>query len=222
MIGRKLLGYSLDHRRIIAYHLGNPRARRTVLLLGQMHGDEHAGVHIARAIVHGRRPVLGINLWVIPTMNPDGNAADTRGNAHGVDLNRNWPNHWVHLTGQYYSGRHPLSAPETRAVWRFIRQYRPRYVVSLHQPLYGVDRHAGHGAAYRHFRNALSRRLHLPIKAFNCWSVCHGTLSMWYAAHHIGVAVETVEFGPAPTRGYLLGTARPGIIAALGGRFGSP
>ena len=56
-----------------------------------MHGDEHAGVTVADSIIHGKVSVEGINLWVIPTMNPDGNAAHTRQNAHEVDLNRNWP-----------------------------------------------------------------------------------------------------------------------------------
>src|SRR5262249_22220684 len=73
----------------------------------------------------------------------------------------------------------------------------------------------------RRFRAALSHNLHLPIKALNCWSVCHGNLSGWYTDHHFGVAVETVEFGWTPTHNYLVGRARRGIVAALGGRFAS-
>ena len=215
---RVVIGHSVLGRPIVAYHLGDPHARTTALIVGQMHGDEHAGVVVANSIVDGA-PVTGVNLWVVPTMNPDGNARHTRQNARGVDLNRNWPNNWAHLTGMYYSGPKPLSEPETRGMWRFLRQVRPRYVVSLHQPLYGVDDAAGRGKAYRAFRAALSRNLHLPVKAFRCWSVCHGSMSGWYQAHRIGVAVETVEFGWHPTHRYLVRTARRGIIAALHGRL---
>jgi predicted deacylase len=215
---RKVIGHSVLGRPIVAYHLGDPHARITALILGQMHGDEHAGVVVAKSIIHGA-PVQGVNLWVVPTMNPDGDARHTRQNARGVDLNRNWPNNWAHLTGMYYSGPRPLSEPETRAMWRFLRHIRPRYVVSLHQPLYGVDKDAGRGRAYRSFRAALSRNLHLPVKAFRCWSVCHGSMSGWYQAHRIGVAAETVEFGWHPSHRYLVRTARRGIIAALHGHF---
>jgi hypothetical protein len=220
VLGKRVIGHSVLGRPIVAYHLGNPHARRTALIVGQMHGDEPAGVTVAKSIIHDSRSIEGINLWVIATMNPDGNARGTRQNAHGVDLNRNWPNNWKHLSGQYYSGSKPLSEPETRAVWRFLRHERPRYVVSLHQPLDGVDETAGSGKAYRRFRSALSHNLHLPVKDFECWSVCHGSMSGWYQQKQIGVAVETVEFGWHPEHQYLVGTARRGIIAALGGHFG--
>ena len=97
---------------------------------------------------------------------------------------------------------------------------RPRYVVSIHQPLDGVDENAGTGQAYRAFRGALSRDLSLPVKAFNCWSVCYGSLSSWYHHRRLGVAVETVEFGAQPRLAYLTGHERHGMIAALGGHFG--
>ena len=144
VIGTKVLGRSVDGRKIIAYHLGNPHARTRAVLLGQMHGDEHTGVTIAKSLVRGR-PVAGIDLWVIPTMNPDGNAANTRGNANGVDLNRNWPHKWVRDRTRCYtgsdplvratgcnSGRRPLSEPETRAMYRFLESFRPTLMVSLH------------------------------------------------------------------------------------------
>src|SRR3954470_613048 len=139
VLGRKIIGFSVKHRPIVAYHLGNPRSTRTAVILGQMHGDEHAGVVVANSIIHGRLSIEGINLWVIPTMNPDGDAAHRRQNAHRVDLNRNWPRRWRHLTGQYYSGTKPLSEPETRAVFRFLRAVRPKRLLVLHQPLHGVD-----------------------------------------------------------------------------------
>jgi hypothetical protein len=221
VLGKRVIGHSVKGRKIIAYHLGDAAAKTTALIIGQMHGDEPAGVTVANSIIHGTHSIEGVNLWVIPTMNPDGNHKHTRQNAHGVDLNRNWPHNWRRLTGQYYSGPKPLSEPETRAVWKFLKRERPRYVVSLHQPLDGVDKTAGHGSAYRKFRNALARNLHLQVKNFNCWSVCHGSMSGWYEQHHIGVAVETVEFGWHPEHRYLVGTARRGIVAALHGSFGS-
>ena len=56
-----------------------------------------------------------------------------------MDLNRNFPYRWADLDGSYESGREPASEPETRALMRFFKQVRPRYVVSFHQPLNGVD-----------------------------------------------------------------------------------
>lgn len=216
VIGRKVIGHSVAGRSIVAYHLGNPHSRIKAVVLGQMHGDEHAGVVVARSIVHGR-PVAGIDLWVVPTMNPDGDARHRRTNRHKVDLNRNWPTRWAHLHGQYYSGRKPLSEPETRAMWRFLRGVHPTYLVSLHQPLHGVDTTDG-GARNHAFRNRLARNLHLPKKPFRCWGVCHGSMTRWVTKHQSGAAI-TVEFGWHPTSHALRHRAPRGIIAAFRGRY---
>jgi hypothetical protein len=216
---RRIIGHSVQDRPILAYRLGNPRAHTTAVLLGQMHGDEHAGVILARALVQGRRSVEGIDLWVVPTMNPDGNLANTRQNAHHVDLNRNWRDIWRPLTGEYYSGPYPLSEPETRAMRNFLLDVLPRYVVVLHQPLRGVDTTDG-GQIDPAFRNRLARNLGLPLKAFRCWSVCHGSLTGWYTTHRYGIA-ETVEFGWHPTEGYLTRRAKVGIVEAMGGHLGA-
>ena len=47
-------------------------------------------------------------IWIIPMVNPDGHEADTRYNAHGVDLNRNY--------GYMPESATPYSEPETRAM----------------------------------------------------------------------------------------------------------
>ena len=43
------------------------------------------------------------------------------------------------LDGNYESGAHPASEPETRAMMRFLTDVDPDYVLSFHQPLHGVD-----------------------------------------------------------------------------------
>lgn len=70
--------------------------------------------------------------------NPDGLAGGTRRNARDVDLNRNFPNNWVDLDGDYESGPRPASEPESRAVMRFLRDIRPRWILSFHQPCHGT------------------------------------------------------------------------------------
>lgn len=229
VLGTRVLGRSVDGRAIVAYHLGTPGARTRAVVLGQMHGDEHAGVTIVRSLIRGRR-VTGIDLWVVPTMNPDGNAADTRANAHGVDLNRNWPHLWrrdrtrcytgpdpLARAGGCNSGRHPLSEPESRAMYRFLKAFRPTLMVSIHQPLDGVDSTDG-GHRDPVFRNRLARGLHLPVKSFRCWSRCRGNLTGWLTTHQRGAAI-TVEFGMHPSRHELTDVAPRVLVAAFGGRF---
>ena len=208
VIGSQRIGRSVDGRPIRAYHLGEP-GKTTAVVIGSMHGNEKAGLQVVDALRKGR-PVVDVNLWVIPTINPDGVARNTRGNARGVDLNRNFPHHWAALSGSYYSGTGPLSEPESRALRRFLDRVHPTYIVSFHQPLNGV----GRDDERRPFQRRLARGLGLRIKPFNCTGVCHGTMTSWYNANHAGTAI-TVEFGPSPTRAYLRGRATRGTLSSL-------
>jgi hypothetical protein len=83
-------------------------------------------------------------------------------------------------------------------------------MVSFHQPLHGV----GRDDERRGFQRRLSRGLGLPVRAFNCSGVCHGTMSSWYNARHPGTAI-TVEFGASPSRRYLTHRAVRGTLAAV-------
>jgi murein peptide amidase A len=144
---------------------GTPRFK--VLLLGGIHGDELASVTLAFdwiARSHGvqaaamphpdrtTRPTIADVAWrFVPLLNPDGllHSPSTRVNAHGVDLNRNFPTadwardarpYWVQRTRKdprRFPGNQPLSEPESRWLLQQIDQFHPDLIVSVHAP-YGL------------------------------------------------------------------------------------
>lgn len=119
--------------------------RRRVLVVGSVHGDEPAGIAVAQ-LLERLRPPVGTALWIIPDLNPDGAVAGTRGNADGVDLNRNFAYLWsaVGRPGDpQYSGTGPLSEPESRAAAALVTRLHPAVTVWFHQPLGIVDESGG-------------------------------------------------------------------------------
>jgi protein MpaA len=141
--GPILLGRSTMGRPIRAYVIGDPHALRTILVVGCIHGNEPAGIAIARRLVATTTPIAGLTIWVIPVLNPDGLAADRRQNGRGVDLNRNFPYRWTPLTGYENSGPHALSEPESRAAFQLITRIRPQITIWYHQHARVVDLSGG-------------------------------------------------------------------------------
>lgn len=133
---RHLIGRSVQGRAIYAYQRGDPYGP-TVLVVGSIHGNEPGGVAVARRLLKLPAPA-GVDLWVILNLNPDGRAAGTRENARGVDLNRNFPWRWRHLSGAFYSGHRSLSEPESRAAYRLVERLQPWLSIWFHQPLGAV------------------------------------------------------------------------------------
>ena len=87
-----------------------------------------------------------MRLWVVDDLNPDGVRANTRGNAHGVDLNRNFPWRWRPRTAPgttYYAGTGPLSEPESRFARLLILKLRPDITIWFHQSETAVDSSSG-------------------------------------------------------------------------------
>ena len=148
---RLVLGHSVQGRPIIAWEFGRASARRKILMVGCIHGNECSGLAITSAL--RRQPVpSGVQLWLVPEMNPDGTAADTRQNAHGVDLNRNFPYRWQPVGDPtYYSGPRPASEPETRAAIRLVRQIRPAVTIWYHQHMDLVDMAGGDRGVARRY-----------------------------------------------------------------------
>jgi murein peptide amidase A len=139
---RSVIGRSVEGRPIVSILNGDLGAPLQVLVVGSIHGDEPAGMRATRRLL-AVPPPRNAALRIIPTLNPDGLAAGTRGNAHGVDLNRNFPYDWQPLDGGEYSGPHGLSEPESRAAWGLIRRTEPDITIWFHQPFGIVDRSSG-------------------------------------------------------------------------------
>jgi protein MpaA len=207
---KTVIGRSVDGRAITAYRLGDPSAARTVVAIGVLHGSERAPARSLRALRDGP-PITGVDLWVVPVLNPDGATGHRRANAHGVDLNRNFPDDWVRRPNGVDAGARPGSEPETRAAMRFLDRVDPDLVVSFHQPLRAVD---STGTKDPALTRALARALRLPVRRVDCLGPCHGTLTGWFNARHDGMAV-TVEFGPRPGAAYLTRTAPRGLLDVL-------
>jgi protein MpaA len=157
VVRRVPLGRSVDGRPVIAYQVGDPQSTLRELVVGCIHGNETAGIAIARRLA--RASPAGLNLWIVPLLNPDGAAAGTRGNAHGVDLNRNFPWQWRRLSGAYYSGPRPLSERESKIAYQLIRRLRPQVSIWFHQPLDAVDRSGGKAAVEQQFAALTGLRL---------------------------------------------------------------
>jgi protein MpaA len=139
-------------RVIVARERGNP-AGAAILVVGCIDGNEPAGI----AIVHrleALAPPPAAALWTIADLNPDGVHANTRQNARGVDLNRNFPFRWqpIGVRGDpEFSGARALSEPESRFAYQLILQVKPRITIWFHQPLGLVDESGGDPAVERRF-----------------------------------------------------------------------
>ena len=205
----RTIGHSVKGRPIRAWRLGEP-GRRRIVLVSTMHGDEPHTRAILETLRDGRA-IRGVDLWVVPTYNPDGLARGTRRNARGVDLNRNFPHRWKDLDGRYESGRRPASEPETRAVMAFLEEIDPVRVVSFHQPLNGVDT----DTKDPRFARRLARALRLPRTSLDCGGLCHGTMTMWFN-HRMRGSALTVEYGARPSRHRMVVQAPRQLLGALG------
>lgn len=178
-----------------------------ILVIGGIHGDEYSSV----SIIFKWMKILnehhsGLFHWkLVPLMNPDGllRRKSQRMNDRGVDLNRNFPTpnwrteshkYWIQRTKRNprrYPGPAPLSEPESRWLAKYIDEFKPDVIVSIHAP-YGILDFDGPSAAPNKFG-----KLRL-----NLLGTYPGSLGN-YAGKHQALPVVTVELpyaGIMPTR----------------------
>jgi hypothetical protein len=188
-----VIGHSVQGRPIGAVRVGPARARVKLLVVGDVHGNEPAGRAVVARLRHARPP-HDTALWLIEDANPDGSAANSRENAHGVDLNRNFPYRWRPQDGVYESGPGPASEPETQAIQRFVARVRPRVTVWYHQALHIVVKSTGDPVLERLY----AARSGLPRRSLPRY---HGTAVSWQNHSFPGDSAFVVELpgGPLPS-----------------------
>jgi protein MpaA len=122
-----------------------------MLIFAGIHGEEpETTTALSRALRQLDAPAP--HCAVVLAANPDGLIRGTRGNARGVDLNRNFPTadwradpvcHRSTLDDprdvKLSPGSAPGSEPETRALIALIRELEPAVVIALHAPLACID-----------------------------------------------------------------------------------
>jgi murein peptide amidase A len=187
----RITGHSVLGARIVARRLGDSGDGPRVLVIGAIHGNERAGIAIVRRLSHDAQS-RRVRLWVIDDLNPDGVRADTRGNAHGVDLNRNFPWRWNSRTAPgttFYAGPRPLSEPESRFARRVILRLRPDITIWFHQYETVVDTSTGSAAIEDHFAD----RVALPLRRLSRYP---GSATTWQAHRFPEATAFVVELPP--------------------------
>jgi murein peptide amidase A len=209
------VGHSVHDRPITARVLGPDSARRKILLVGCIHGNECAGRAVLSAVAR-LRVRAGVQLWLVPEMNPDGTAADTRQNAHGVDLNRNFPYHWRPISDPtYYSGPRPASEPETRAAMGLIRRIKPALTIWYHQHQDLVDMAGGDRGVARRYAQISGLRA-------TCLPFLPGTAPGWSNHELPGTTSFVVELPAGPVEPAALARHVRAVQAMEGGQRAGP
>jgi predicted deacylase len=149
-----IIGYSVEVRPLEVFLFGN--GPRNLMIVAGIHGGyEWNTIALADELIDHleQNPDMipeYITLHILRSLNPDGAALTRgpvgRGNANGVDLNRNWnsswtsdipkPNCWdmVPLT----AGPYPGSEPETQALMRYIVSEDIEALISYHSSSLGI------------------------------------------------------------------------------------
>jgi protein MpaA len=193
--GRSHLGISLE--------VWKPAGACKLLIFAGIHGEEPETTYaLSRALRQLSDP--SPHCAVVLCANPDGTIRGTRGNARGVDLNRNFPTQdWRPGTVTHRStiqdpsdillstGSHAGSEPETRALISLIDELRPNAVIAIHAPLACID-----DADASRLGQRLARRTNLPFVR-DVGYATPGSFGTWGGER--GLPVITYEFALAST-----------------------
>ena len=179
LVTRTQIGTSYENRPIwalkVSDNAASDEAEPEVLFTHGQHAREHLTVEMALYLLHEltgayaaderiRKLVDSREIWIVPSVNPDGAEFDVAtgtyafwrknrqpplspASAIGTDLNRNWDFQWGCCPGgssadpssETYRGPTPFSAPETQAVRNLVASRR---IGGVQQIAAAIDFHA--------------------------------------------------------------------------------
>jgi len=142
----KQLGQTRLGLPIFLHQFSSEKSLPHLLIIGGVHGDEIEGVACAQGLLSYllTHEVPGLQISVLPILNPEGVLLKTRGNSAGVDLNRNlntkdWTADFTVI--RYYPGKSSLSEPENQILVDLLAKDRPDFIISLHsyKPMLNIN-----------------------------------------------------------------------------------
>jgi hypothetical protein len=132
-----IIGKSVEGRDIPAIVIGTGTSARAhfAIIDGAIHGDEKTGTFASLRLAElllsyyqsstlWRSRLTELTVIVIPVLNPDGFVRNTRDNAHGVDLNSQFPPDGV------------PTEPEAFALINLMGRYTPTVYINYHEGYY--------------------------------------------------------------------------------------
>lgn len=192
----RIIGQSVQRRPIMCQIFGD--GPDVVLIMGGIHGDEPAGTRLARRLADHLEEhqylLEGHTVVLMPLVNPDGLAADTRENARGVDLNRNFDA--INRINNSENGQNAFSEPESRVIRDMMQRYRPDRIVSLHQRLKNQPACIDYDGLASGLAQHMARYCSLPVSRLGMRAGSLGS----YTSTRLGIPVVTFEMHTSDSR----------------------
>jgi hypothetical protein len=138
---------STGNRPIEVFRAG--KGTQFILILGSIFGNDPDSIELLDATCELSRmypPPGPVTLLLVRTPNPDGLAEHVHTNAHGVELNRNFPSINFTSAPNRLTGPRPASELETQYILRVMKEFQPVRVVHVRsgtsdKPLVFINEH---------------------------------------------------------------------------------
>lgn len=199
---RIVIGRSVKNNPIEVYRFGTGNQER-MIIAGIHGGDEANTVDLADQLIaylHDHPQVIpqGVTLYILRSLNPDGEASGERLNANGIDLNRNFETGWKASwkdkgcsSPSGSAGKIPGSEPEVQAVMKFLGSRQVQALINYHSAGLGIfpAGNPPHPASAT-LAQAIADVSDYPYPPVKTGCEYTGTLVDWAVAHGVSAAVD--------------------------------
>ena len=154
-----------------------------------------------------------VTLTILEDANPDGRAAGTRGNANGVDVNRNFPASNFDTTDPSNGGK-SLSEPEARAVNDTIERTKPDLVLVAHS--WAGRQFVNFDGPAREIAERFGATSGLSVEESSSFAPTPGSLGSYFGRDR-GTPILTIEVLNGSSPHDVWDQLREALLQAIGG-----